>query len=39
MVFVDRLEVGLVNRFLDSYLDPAGEGVNVSLMVHRPGWL
>jgi 1-phosphofructokinase family hexose kinase len=37
-VFVDRLEVGHVNRFIDSQLDPAGKGINVTRMVHRLGW-
>ncbi len=37
-VFLDRLEVGDVNRFGTSQLDPAGKGVNVSRMVHRLGW-
>jgi 1-phosphofructokinase family hexose kinase len=32
------LNLGEVNRFQDSQLDPAGKGVNVSRMVHRLGW-
>ncbi len=37
-IFVDRLELGDVNRFADSQLDPAGKGINVSRMVDRLGW-
>lgn len=37
-VFVRGLEVGQVNRFHESQLDPAGKGINVSRMVHRLGW-
>lgn len=37
-IVVDRLEIGDVNRFHESYLDPAGKGINVSRMVHRLGW-
>ncbi len=36
--FVDRLDVGAVNRFHDAQLDPAGKGINVSRVVHRLGY-
>ncbi|MCL5264463.1 MAG: 1-phosphofructokinase [Chloroflexi bacterium] len=37
-IFVDHLEVGQVNRFNESQLDPAGKGINVSRVAHRLGW-
>jgi len=37
-VFVSRLELGEVNRFRESQLDPAGKGINVSRMARRLGW-
>ena len=37
-VWLERLELGRVNRTADSQLDPAGKGVNVSRMIHRLGW-
>lgn len=37
-VFVDRFDVGAVNRFRESQLDPAGKGINVSRVAHRLGW-
>ncbi|MFN0073533.1 MAG: 1-phosphofructokinase [Chloroflexota bacterium] len=37
-LFVDTLQLGEVNRFGASQLDPAGKGINVSRMVHRLGW-
>ncbi|MCL5962151.1 MAG: 1-phosphofructokinase [Chloroflexi bacterium] len=37
-IFVDRLEVGEVNRFRESQLDPAGKGINVSRVAHRLRW-
>ncbi len=37
-VWLDRLELGAINRTAESQLDPAGKGVNVSRMVHRLGW-
>jgi 1-phosphofructokinase len=37
-ILVRRLEVGAVNRFGASQLDPAGKGINVSRMAHRLGW-
>lgn len=37
-VWVDRLQVGTVNRFRSPQLDPAGKGINVSRMAHRLGW-
>lgn len=37
-VFVNRLQVGEVNRFRSPQLDPAGKGINVSRMAHRLGW-
>lgn len=37
-VFVQRLQIGDVNRFKTSQLDPAGKGINVSRVVHRLGW-
>ena len=37
-ILVRRLEVGAVNRFGESQLDPAGKGINVSRVAHRLGW-
>ncbi|MBI5548448.1 MAG: 1-phosphofructokinase [Deltaproteobacteria bacterium] len=37
-LWLDRLEVGSINRVAKSHLDPAGKGVNVSRMIHRLGW-
>lgn len=37
-IFVSGLDIGEVNRFRESQLDPAGKGVNVSRMAHRLGW-
>ncbi|MGC4114124.1 MAG: 1-phosphofructokinase family hexose kinase [Myxococcales bacterium] len=37
-VWLDRLELGRINRTAESQLDPAGKGVNVSRMIHRLGW-
>ena len=34
---VSGLQVGEVNRALDSHLDPGGKGINVSRVVHRLG--
>ncbi len=37
-IWVERLEPGRVHRVLDTHIDPAGKGINVSRMVHRLGW-
>jgi 1-phosphofructokinase len=37
-LFVKQVQLGEVNRFRDSQLDPAGKGVNVARMAHRLGW-
>jgi 1-phosphofructokinase len=37
-LWLERLEVGGGNRALESQLDPAGKGINVSRMCHRIGW-
>lgn len=37
-VWVDRLHLGLRNRYWKAELDPAGKGINVSRMVHRLQW-
>jgi len=37
-VWVDRLHLGLRNRYWKADLDPAGKGINVSRMVHRLNW-
>ncbi|HOQ98360.1 MAG TPA: hexose kinase [Anaerolineae bacterium] len=37
-MWIDRLHLGLRNRYWKSDLDPAGKGVNVSRMAHRLGW-
>jgi 1-phosphofructokinase len=37
-IFVPTLELGRVNRFAESQLDPAGKGINVSRMAKRLGW-
>ncbi len=37
-VWVDRLEIGTVNRFRSPQLDPAGKGINVSRVADRLGW-
>ncbi|MBI3979280.1 MAG: 1-phosphofructokinase [Chloroflexi bacterium] len=37
-IIVSGLRVGDVNRFQASHLDPAGNGINASRMVHRLGW-
>lgn len=36
--WVERLMPGEVHRVLDTQLDPAGKGINVSRMAHRLGW-
>lgn len=36
--WVQRLEPGRVHRVLESNIDPAGKGINVSRMAHRLGW-
>src|SRR6266542_4429743 len=36
--WIDRLEPGRVHRVIDTQIDPAGKGINVSRMVHRLGW-
>ncbi|MBS1151906.1 MAG: fructose-phosphate kinase [Myxococcaceae bacterium] len=36
--WVERLEPGEVHRVLETHLDPAGKGINVSRMAHRLGW-
>lgn len=36
--WVESLEPGRVHRVLESQIDPAGKGINVSRMVHRLGW-
>lgn len=37
-IFLDTLQLGEINRFDESQLDPAGKGINVSRMAHRLGW-
>ncbi|HEY3452126.1 MAG TPA: 1-phosphofructokinase family hexose kinase [Myxococcales bacterium] len=37
-VWLERLDLGRINRTAESQLDPAGKGVNVSRMIHRLGW-
>lgn len=37
-LFVTQVQLGEVNRFRESQLDPAGKGVNVARMAHRLGW-
>ncbi len=37
-LFVRQVQLGEVNRFTESQLDPAGKGVNVARMAHRLGW-
>jgi 1-phosphofructokinase family hexose kinase len=37
-LWVDRVAPGSVHRVLDSQIDPAGKGINVSRMAHRLGW-
>jgi 1-phosphofructokinase family hexose kinase len=37
-LWVRRLQLGEVNRPLETQLDPAGKGINVSRMAHRLGW-
>jgi 1-phosphofructokinase family hexose kinase len=36
-VWLEELRSGAVNRALESHLDPAGKGINVSRMAHRLG--
>jgi len=36
-ILVERLEIGAVNRFRESHLDPAGKGINASRVAHRLG--
>lgn len=37
-IFLSGLELGEVNRYQESQLDPAGKGINVSRLAHRLGW-
>jgi 1-phosphofructokinase family hexose kinase len=37
-LFVNRLQVDGINRYVESQLDPAGKGINVSRVAHRLGW-
>jgi 1-phosphofructokinase len=37
-LWLERLEVGQVNRAFESQLDPAGKGINASRMCQRIGW-
>jgi 1-phosphofructokinase len=36
--WVEQLQPGRVNRVLNTHIDPAGKGINVSRMVHRLKW-
>lgn len=36
--WLDRVELGAVNRTRETHFDPAGKGINASRMAHRLGW-
>jgi 1-phosphofructokinase family hexose kinase len=36
--WLDRVELGAVNRTRETHLDPAGKGINASRVAHRLGW-
>lgn len=37
-LWVERLEPGRIHRVVETQIDPAGKGINVSRMTHRLGW-